>query len=75
MYISYHSLHDIDLKQLPVHNDNEQFNLQCVLHIHRRSVLSLTLALSRMRSENIAIMSRDPLCCGSRLIYCRSGKA
>ena len=30
MYISYHSLHDIDLKQVPFHNNNEQFNVQCV---------------------------------------------
>ena len=42
------------------------------MHIHRRNVLSLTLALNRMRSDNIAIMSRDPLWCDSRLMYCRS---
>ena len=28
--MSYHSLHDIDLKQVPFHNNNEQFNVQCV---------------------------------------------
>ena len=72
MYMSYHSLHDIDLKQVPFHNNNEQFNVQCM---HRRNVLSLTLALSRMRSDNIAIMSRDPLWCDSWLMYCRSDKA
>ena len=39
--ISYHSLHDIDLKQLPVHNDNEQFNVQCVcIYIGEASFLS-----------------------------------
>ena len=30
MDMSYHSLHDIDLKQVPFHNNNEQFNVQCV---------------------------------------------
>ena len=65
--MSYHSLHDIDLKQVPFHNNNEQINVQCVC--------ILTLALSRMRSDNIAIMSRDPLWCDSWLMYCRSDKA
>ena len=61
MYISYHILHDIDLKQVPFHNNNEQFNVQCVCIYIGENVLSLTLALSIMRSDNIAIMSRDPL--------------
>ena len=39
--------------------------------MHRRNVLSLTLALSRMRSDNIAIMSRDLLWCDSWLMYHR----
>ena len=37
--------------------------------MHRRNVLSLTLALSRMRSDNIAIMSRDPLWRDSWLMF------
>ena len=41
MYISYHSLHDIDLKQQPFHKDKEQLNVQCVcIYIGETSFLS-----------------------------------